>query len=203
MHYAPSLIFAALLCAGSPLLAQQPGGALAVSAAAPALAPMAATLSVAGQRLQLNGAGIRQVGAQPQYALGLYLSQTARTAEQALDNPQARQLRWVALRGYSASEWQAQLAQTVRASLGADDLASAMPLLFQFGSLLPPGQRLSAGDVVQLDWTADAHSVISINGQHFGEPIAGQARFDALARIWLGAQPVDAALKQALLGAAI
>lgn len=201
MQYAPSLIFAALLCAGSPLLAQQPGGALA-AAAAPALAPMAATLSVAGQRLQLNGAGIRQVGAQPQYALGLYLSQKSNSAEQALGSPQPRQLRWVALRGYSASEWQAQLAQTVRASLSADDLASAMPLLFQFGSLLPPGQRLRAGDVVQLDWTADAHSVISINGQHFGDPIAGQARFDALARIWLGAQPVDATLKQALLGAA-
>ncbi len=201
MQYAPPLIFAALLCAGSPLLAQQPGSALA--AAVPMAAPMEATLLVAGQRLQLNGAGTRQLGAQPQYTLGLYLSHKASTAEQALGNSQAKQLRWVALRGYSASEWQAQLVQTVRSSLSADDMASVMPLLFQFGSLLAPGQRLSAGDVVQLDWTADAHSVISINGQHFGEPMAGQARFDALARIWLGAQPVDAALKQALLGAAI
>ncbi|MGY8905167.1 MAG: chalcone isomerase family protein [Burkholderiales bacterium] len=201
MPYAPSLILAALLCASGPALAQQPGSALAL--ATPAAATMAPTLAVGGQRLQLNGAGTRQLGAQPQYVLGLYLSHPASTTEQALDNPQAKQLRWVALRSFSASEWQAQLAQAVRTSLSNEDMANAMPVLFQFGTLVPLGQGLAAGDVVQIDWTADAHTVVSINGERFGEPIEGQARFNALARIWLGARPADAQLKQALLGAAV
>ncbi|MFM9879355.1 MAG: chalcone isomerase family protein [Burkholderiaceae bacterium] len=200
MQFAPSLILAALLCASGPALTQAPSRALIQPATA--VAAMAPSIVSAGQRLQLNGAGTREMGAQPLYTLGLYLRQPARSAEQVLDNTQPKQLRWVAQRAVSAREWQALMTQAVRSSLSEDDMASTIPVLFQLGSLLPSGRGLAAGDVVQVDWTADASTVISVNGRRFGEPIEGQARFNALARIWLGARPADAGLKQALLGQA-
>jgi len=39
-----------------------------------------------------------------------------------------------------------------------------------------------------------------VNGQPRGEPIAGDALYTALLRIWLGYKPADASLKKAMLG---
>lgn len=197
MKFATTLIFAA-----TSFLAQQ-GAGIAQTGASQAHQP-AIQIDAAGQRLQLSGAGIRHLGSSPLYSAALYLTSKNSAAEDVLASPQAKQLRFVALQHISASQWQALVADAARASLSERDLASSIPALFQLGSILRQKKSLLPGDVVQIDWTPDAYTVIRVNGRSYGEPIEGGIeRFNAVARIWLGTQPTDAALKLALLGQAV
>lgn len=196
MKFAATLIFAAI-----SFLAQ-PGVGMAQTSAAQAQQP-AQQIEAAGQRLQLRGAGVRHSAGSPLYSAALYLASANSAAPDVLASPEAKQLRFTALRRISTSQWQTLMADAARNSLSDADVASSIPALFQLGGIVGQKKSLNPGDVVQIDWTQDGFVVIRVNGRAYGEPIEGGIeRFNAVARIWLGPQPTDAALKRALLGQA-
>jgi len=54
---------------------------------------------------------------------------------------------------------------------------------------------------VNFDYTPDAGTRISVNGQPRGNAIPGADFFPAMLRIWLGDKPADESLKKGMLGA--
>jgi hypothetical protein len=53
---------------------------------------------------------------------------------------------------------------------------------------------------ITLDWLSAAGTTVTVDGKAAGLPILGEDFYRALLKIWLGANPVQADLKRALLG---
>lgn len=177
----------------------------ALSAVAPAHAadPAGAwqpTLQTPSGTLQLNGAGLRQQGANGLYAASLYLEHKQGTPEAVLGQAGAKQLKVVMLREAGASEMGELLARAMVANASDEELLRLAPVLFRLGEMFGEQKKLSAGDSVQIDWQPGLGTAISVNGRPQGERFNQPELFNAMLRMWLGPQPVDGALKNALLG---
>ena len=83
------------------------------------------------------------------------------------------------------------------------DKAERTKFLDQFlklGQLFATVPELKKGDVLSMEWVPDAGTEIFINGKRIGENFPDVVFFNALLKIWLGENPVDATLKNQLLG---
>lgn len=160
-------------------------------------------VALGGRQLQLNGAGVRHQGSASVYAAGLYLEQKAATPEQAMAQAGLKQLDVVMLRDIDAAEMGAMLARSTQDNVSEDDLAALVPVYFQLGQILGAQKSLKAGDRFQVQWIPAVGTVITINGKPQGQPLAEPAVFNVMLRMWLGSNPADAQLKQALLGQAV
>jgi hypothetical protein len=68
------------------------------------------------------------------------------------------------------------------------------------GQIFSEHKKLNAGDNFSIDWVPGVGTVISVKGVQQGEPFKEPEFFNALLRIWLGPNPADWKLKDALLG---
>lgn len=161
------------------------------------------TLQTASGTLQLNGAGMRRQGANGLYTAGLYLEHKQGTPEAVLGDTGARQLKVVMLREASASEMGELLAGAMVANASDEELVQLAPVLFRLGEMFGEQKKLSAGHSFQIDWQPGLGTAISVNGRPQGERFSQPALFNAMLRMWLGPQPADGALKNALLGQAV
>ncbi len=59
---------------------------------------------------------------------------------------------------------------------------------------------MKIGEVINMDWVPGKGTVISIRDVPVGEPFPEPEFYSALLRIWLGQDPADWQLKDALLG---
>jgi len=150
--------------------------------------------------LQLNGAGMRLQGANGLYTAGLYLEHKQGTPEAVLGHAGAKQLKVVMLREASASEMGELLAGAMVANASNEELLYLAPALFRLGEMFGEQKKLAAGDSFQIDWQPGLGTLISVNGRPQGERFSQPELFTAMLRMWLGRQPADAALKNALLG---
>lgn len=156
--------------------------------------------TVAGQRLQLNGAGVRTKIVFKVYAAGLYLPQRTRSAEAAWTTDGPRRLMVHMLRGIQADELGRMFTKGMEKNATRDEFARSIPGTIRMGEIFAQQKRLSPGDVFTIDWVPGTGTVISINGKPSGEPVREPEFYTALLKIWLGSDPADDALKAALLG---
>jgi hypothetical protein len=68
------------------------------------------------------------------------------------------------------------------------------------GEIFAAKKKLASGESFQVDWVPGQGTVILINGKPAAEPIKEPEFYSALMKIWLGKEPADANLKDALLG---
>lgn len=186
------------------------GAALALSLAAlPLAAADAITVAdvrfapaqqLQGQHLQLNGAGLRRKAAFKVYAAGLYLPQHASTAAQALAQPGPKRLRVVMLRDVNSDALGRSFLRGMQDSMDRAAFSRLAPSLLRMGEIFAQGKALKAGDGFTIDWLPGTGMVVTINDQLLSEPFTEPGFFDAMLGIWLGPQPADESLKQALLG---
>ncbi|MGL4408954.1 MAG: chalcone isomerase family protein [Zoogloea sp.] len=190
-----------------------PLGALALSAAlgcSIALAPATACaadvagvhleerLALAPQPLVLNGAGLRTRFFIQVYVAALYVPQKTRQPEAIIANAGPRSLKLRLLREMDADTLLGALEDGLRQNLSEAELASLRPAREQFGALVRQVGKAREGDELSLDFAPEGVS-LGLNGTPRGQ-VADAALGPALLRIWLGARPVDAGLKKALLG---
>lgn len=157
-------------------------------------------VTVAGQPLVLNGAGIRYRFVVQVYTAGLYLSAPATTAEQALAAPGARRLHIVMLREIDANTLGKLFTRGMEDNSTRAQFAKAIPGTLRLAELFAVKKRLAAGENFSIDWLPGRGTQILINGEPQGEPIAEPEFQAALMRIWLGPKPADETLKRQLLG---
>ncbi|MCW7539506.1 chalcone isomerase family protein [Aquabacterium sp. A7-Y] len=159
-------------------------------------------LQLRGTPLVLNGAGVRYKAIFKVYAAALYLPERASSAEAVLAAPGPRRLNIVMLRAIDANELGRLFTRGMEQNAAREEFAKSIPGTIKMGEIFAAQKRLSAGESFQIDWIPGEGTVISVNDK----PAAGAIRepefYSAMLKLWLGPQPADPALKDALLGKA-
>lgn len=192
------MFLASLLALSAPL----PSWA---QAAAPAAVEVAGvkypgTAAVGNANLQLNGAGIRYKAIFKVYTAGLYLGAKATTPEAVYAAPGVKRLHVVMLRDIDGNELGKLFTDGMRKNATREEFGKSIPGTLKLAEMFATRKKLVAGDSFSVDYVPGTGTVISLNGKVATEPIVEPVFFVAMMKIWLGAEPPDWQLKEALLG---
>ncbi len=158
------------------------------------------TVQVGGQTLTLNGVGLRKRAIFKVYVNGLYVPQKSGDAATIINEKGARRASLHMLRDVDADSFVSAFTDGLRNNLSEAQLAALKPQIETFTGTLKSIGEAKKGDVINFDYTPDAGTRITVNGQPRGTPIAGADFYSAVMRVWLGDKPVDDGLKKGLLG---
>jgi long-chain acyl-CoA synthetase len=154
-------------------------------------------ISLGGQELVLNGAGIRSRAIFKVYVGSLYVPAKATTPAAVLaKGPRRVQLNM--LRDVGADQMIEALVDGVNQGNSAAEAAAVKAQSDQLASILKSIGALKEGNVLAFDFV-DGGTRVSLNGQAKGT-IPGEAFNKALTNAWLGDKPVQDDLKKAMLG---
>lgn len=158
--------------------------------------------TVAGSTLQLNGAGTRYKVVFKVYVASLYLAQKASTPDEVVNHPGPKRLSVTMVRDIDAAELGKLLTRGIEDNMGKAAMSKLVPGLVRMGEMFAAQKKMVAGDNFLIDWVPGKGTVITVKGIVQGEPFKEPEFFTALMSIWLGPQPADHKLKEALLGTA-
>jgi long-chain acyl-CoA synthetase len=156
-------------------------------------------VTVGGQELVLNGAGMRTRLFIKVYVGALYVPQKTGNLQGVIGRNQPRRMALALQRDVGAD----QLLEALRAGLADNnsqaDLDAIKPQVEQFAAIFKSVGEAKAGQMIVIDYTPADGTRISLDGAVKGD-IAGEAFNKALLSTWLGEKPVQDSLKKALLG---
>lgn len=155
--------------------------------------------SVAGQKLRLNGAGIRYKAIFKVYAMALYTARAVRSNQQVLDPNLPKRLQLVALRDVGGDEFGRLFARAIEENATRDEFAKSIGAVVRMGEIFAEQKQFTKGDVVYLDYVPGTGLALIVKGKQqelFREPQFSSIMY----KIWFGPHPPDTALQKALLG---
>jgi hypothetical protein len=158
------------------------------------------TIDLKGSKLQLNGAGVRYKAVFKVYSAGLYLTKKAGTPEEALATPGAKRVSITTLRDIDSSELGKLFSRGIEDNMEKASFSKLIPGVMRMSQLFSDIKKLNAGDTFTIDWVPGTGTIITVKGVQQGEPFKEPEFYSALLRIWLGPNPADWKLKDALLG---
>ena len=185
------------LAAGSAALVAYAALAQPVTVAGTAY-PSAA--QVQGSALVLNGAGVRYKTVFQVYTAGLYLEKKAGSLQEVVAQPGAKRLSITMLRDIDSRELGKLFSRGMEDNMDRATFSKLAPSVLRMGQIFADHKKLLVGDPFSIDWVPGTGTVITVKGQRQGEPFPEPEFFRALLGIWLGPQPADWKLKDALLG---
>ncbi len=153
-----------------------------------------------GTKLQLNGAGVRYKAVFKVYTAGLYLTRKAGTPDEALAVTGPKRLSIVMLRDIDSGELGKLFSCGMEDNMDRAAFSKLVPGVLRMSQIFSDHKKLVAGDAFSIDWIPGTGTVITVKGVVQGEPFKEPEFFNALLRIWLGPNPADWKLKEALLG---
>jgi hypothetical protein len=192
-----------LLIAATAVLALLPPAFAQTQAVEVAGVKYEPTAQVANARLQLNGAGVRYKLVIKVYTAGLYLQNKAATPEAVLAAPGPKRLTITMLRDIDGNELGKLFTRGMQDNATREEFAKSIPGTIKMGEIFATRRKLNAGEWFAVDYVPGTGTIISVNGKPAAEPIREPEFFAALMHIWLGKNPADSQLKDALLGKAI
>ena len=152
------------------------------------------TTGAAGKTLILNGAGLRTRFFFRVYVIGLYLERPATDAAAVLGTASVRRAELHMLRALSGPEIASAIGSAFEQNAG--DAAPALKdRLERFESMFP---AVEAGDTLVLTYVPGQGTSVVAKKKELGV-IEGGDFADVLFSVWIGAKPIDPALRQALL----
>lgn len=155
-------------------------------------------VTVGGQDLLLNGAGIQTRVIFKVYVGSLYVpAKTNNLASVLAKEP--RRIQLDILRNLSADQLIDALTDGIKENSSAEELAAIKPQVDQMVATMKSFNEGNQKDVVTLDFV-DGATRIGLNGSAKGS-IPGEPFNRVLTRIWLGDKPVQTDLKQTMLEA--
>ena len=187
-----------IVIAGAALLAS--GSAVAQTTVADVKYEEAA--SVQGKPLLLNGAGIRYKAVFKVYTAGLYLEKKAPTQQDVLALKGPKRMRIVMLREIDSAELGKLFSRGMEDNMDRAAFSKLVPGVMRMSQIFSEHKKLLPGEEFMIDWIPGTGTVLTVKGQVQGEPFKEPEFFNALLGIWLGPQPADWKLKDALLGKA-
>ena len=158
------------------------------------------TITVAGTKLQLNGAGTRYKGPFKVYVGDLYTTKKVGSLEELIAAPGPKRLTMVFLREIEAGPFGKLLTRGVEDNVPRNEMSKLVPGLIRMGDIFTVNKVLVPGDVITLDWIPGTGMVVTAKGKVQGEPFKEPEFFKAIMSIWFGPVPADFKLKDAMLG---
>lgn len=156
--------------------------------------------TVAGTDLALNGAGLRTRFMLKVYAMGLYLPRRADTPDAIATVAGPKRILIVTLRELTAEQFADALVDGLKKNHSEAEFARLQARSDELRSALLALKAAPAGTQIRLEWLPGSGTRLSVGNDARGKDIPGEDFYRALLRIWLGDKPVDADLKNALLG---
>lgn len=156
--------------------------------------------TVAGTKLQLNGAGTRYKGPFKVYVGDLYTSKKVSTFDELIAAPGPKRLTMTFLREIEAGPFGKLLTRGVEDNVPKNEMSKLVPGLIRMGDIFTVNKVLVPGDVITLDWIPGTGMVVTAKGKVQGEPFKEPEFYKAIMSIWFGPVPADFKLKDALLG---
>ena len=191
-----ALIAAALLAAASPN-----GGSAWAQAVEVANVKYEPSVDLAGQKLVLNGAGIRYKFVVKVYTAGLYLTHKAGSTADVLATPGPKRIHIQMLRDIDGNELGKLFTKGMEANAPREEFVKCINGVLKLSEVFASRKQLNSGDSFSVDYVPGVGSVLLLNGKSvMTDPIKEPEFFSALLRIWLGDKPADDNLKDALLG---
>ena len=160
------------------------------------------TIDLQGTKLQLNGAGVRYKAVFKVYVAALYVGKKVATPEEFYAATGPKRMSITMLREIDSNELGKAFTKGFEENAPKGEMAKLIPGLIRMGQVFSDQKKLAVGDTFTNDWIPGTGLVITIKGKTQGEPFKEQEFFNALMRIWLGPNPADWKLKDALLGKA-
>ena len=161
---------------------------------------LADPVEVAGSKLQLNGAGIRFKAIFKVYVAALYLDRKATTAEEAFSTAGAKRISITLLREIDSNELGKSFTKAFEENVPKNEMSKLIPGLMRMGQVFADQKKIVANEGFTIDWIPGTGTVITVKGKTQGEPIKEAEFYNAMLRIWIGQNPADWKLKDALLG---
>lgn len=158
------------------------------------------TATVAGKNLVLNGAGARIKAVFKVYALGMYVTEKKTTTAEVLAQSGPKRFKIVFLRELSSDEFGQAFLTGINKNLEKDEKTKFVNQITTFGDLFSEVEVVKKGDVLIGDYNPAVGTVITLNGKQLGSALPDVGFYNAILRIWIGANPADNLLKSALLG---
>lgn len=159
------------------------------------------TATVAGTKLQLNGAGIRYKGPFKVYVGDLYTTQKVKSLDELVAAPGPKRLTMTFLREIEAASFGKLLTRGVEDNISKNEMSKLVPGMIRMGDIFTINKVLVPGDVITLDWIPGTGMVVTAKGKVQGEPFKEPEFYRAIMSIWFGPVPADWKLKDAMLGA--
>jgi hypothetical protein len=160
------------------------------------------TADVRGNKVQLNGAGTRYKAFFKVYVAGLYLPKKAGAPEEVLAMPGAKRLSITILREIDSAEFGKMFSRGMEDNMEKGAFSKLIPGVMRMSQIFSDHKKLNPGDAFSIEWVPGTGTVLTVKGVQQGEPFKEPEFFNALLRIWLGPNPADWKLKEALLGKA-
>lgn len=158
------------------------------------------SITIAGTKLPLNGAGIRYRGPFKVYVCDLYASKHVSTLEELVAAPGPKRLTMTMLREIESGPFGKLLTRGMEDNNSKADMSKLVPGLLRMSDIFSAHKSLNPGDTIMLDWIPGTGLVVTAKGKVQGEPFKEPEFYKALMSIWLGPVPADFRLKDTLLG---
>jgi hypothetical protein len=179
------------------LLTVFPAGISGAATVAGVSVPDQVTLEESGEKLVLNGAGVRKKFIIKVYVGALYLPAKETTVEGIVNGPGSRRVTMHFLyKEVEAKKLVAAWNDGFAGNLTGAEQKALAERLAAFNSLFV---TVKSGDAYALDMVAGKGTTVRLNGAEVGR-IAGDDFSRALLKVWLGDKPADKGLKKAWLG---
>ena len=175
-------------------------GLMTAGACAASVNRFDATVQIAGSSLLLNGSGTRYRVMFKVYDMGLYLPAKTTGATAAIDMPGPKRLAFIALRDIPGTDLGLAFIKGLQANNSADAVQRHASSSTRLIEIFSGKSKLAVGDTFAMDYLPGKGTQFYIQGQAQGAPVGDAEFFGMVLRIWLGPQPVDAQLRDALLG---
>jgi hypothetical protein len=153
------------------------------------------TTTVDGKALKLNGMGLRKKMVFKVYVAGLYLETPSKDAASVISSDQIKRMQLSVLRSLSSHQVNEAIEEGFEKNSKAN-MAALKARLEKLGTMIP---NVEKGDQILLTYVPGKGTVVSAKNAEKGV-IEGKDFADALFSVWLGANPVQEDLKEALLG---
>lgn len=153
-------------------------------------------ITLAGQKLNLNGAGIRTKFVFDIYVAAFYTNKAVKSMSQVSDDAPMRMAMHFVYDEVSKEKLVDGWNDGFEDNLSDEKLKKLKSRIDLFNSFF---ETVHKGDVINLDYVPGKGTLIYINNKNKGL-VAGSEFYQALLMIWLGEDPVGSGLKYALLG---
>ncbi len=157
-------------------------------------------IELGGAKLQLNGAGTRYKAVFKVYTAGLYLGKKAGTLPDVLAIPGPKRLTLTFVREIASEELGRLFIRGIKSNTPNEEYTRIVGSVMRMSQVFYDARKMKVGEVINMDWVPGKGTVITIRGVPVGEPFPEPEFYGALLRIWLGQDPADWTLKDALLG---
>lgn len=158
------------------------------------------SVDVRGTKLVLNGAGVRYRAVFKVYVGALYVGKKVATPEEFYAATGPKRMSITMLRDIDSNELGKAFTKGFEENAPKGEMSKLIPGLVRMGQVFADQKKLAAGDTFTTDWIPGTGTVITVKGKVQGEPFKEPEFFNALMRIWLGNNPADWKLKDALMG---